>query len=149
MKPILKKYHGAPLNKTGCFLLVLVYANPKMRQVFTRLRKLNMESVSLALLSICPWKIIRALELYQWLRDLGFCEFKKNNNNNDDISLTLIDHVYFHVWCFYNCSVLFVFFWLWLYDCPLPICSTWKSLFVSQNETIVIKWSLTSCTLLM
>lgn len=72
-----KKYHGVPLKKTGCFLLVLVYANPKMRRVFTRLRKLNMESVSLALLSICPWKIIRALEFYQWLRDLGFCEFKK------------------------------------------------------------------------
>lgn len=43
----------------------------------------------------------------------------------------------------------FVFLLLWLFDCPLRICSTWKSPLLVRMQQTVIKWSLTTCTLLM
>lgn len=71
-----------------------------LRQVFNRPRKLNIESVLLALLSFCPCIHNRqSSEILTMTQRFGL--FKKRA-----ISLSIIYQVYFIVWCFYNWSVL-------------------------------------------
>lgn len=97
-------------------------------------------SVLLALLFICPW-LNRALGPWQWLRGLGF------PRQGTFLQVSSIQFI-----SLYDVFTTGQFF------CILTAMVTWlssynlfymKESFVSQNATTVIKWSLTTCTLLM
>lgn len=116
MKPMMNTYLGALLNKTGCFLSSCI-CKSFMRQVFNRPGKINIGSVLLALLFICPW-INRALGPWPWLRGLGFPR-KGTFLQASSIQFSSLYDVFTtgQFFCILTAMV----------DCPLTICSTWKS----------------------
>ena len=92
---------------------------PLIRQVFTRPRKLNVDPVLLALLFICPCINRQSSGTWQRLRGLDFRvkgRFLKHHLSN-----------LFQCMMFLQLVSSFVFLQPWLFDCPLAICSTWKS----------------------
>lgn len=113
------EYLGAPLNKTGCCLSSCM-CRSFLRQVFNRRRKLNIEIVSLALLFL-P---LHPPQTELWDLD----------NDSEDWAVQEKGHFFehrlsslFHCMMFLQLVSSFVLLQLWLFDCPLTICSTWKS----------------------
>lgn len=90
-----------------------------MRQVFNCPRKLNIGSVLLALLSLGPcinrelWDLNSDSEVWAFPVEGHFFEHHLSNLFQCMMFLQLVSS--------------FVLLQLWLLDCPLTICSTWKS----------------------
>lgn len=111
-----------------------------IKQVFNRPRKLNIESVLLALLFICPC-INRALGPWQWLRSL---DFPSKGTFLEASSIKFISMYDVFTTGQFFCILTAMVIWLSSYNLFYM-----KESFVSQNATTVIEWSLTTCTLLM
>lgn len=115
MKPMINKcttQQNRMLPLSSCICRSLI------RQVFNRPGKPNFESVLLALLFICPCINRQSSGAWQWLRGLDF-----------QVKGRFLKH---HLSTLFQCMMFlqlvssFVFLQLW-YDCPLTICSTWRS----------------------
>lgn len=88
-----------------------------VRQVFNRPRKLNIKNVLLALLFICP-----CINRQYWGLDSEVWDFWIKGHFFKHHLSNL-----FQCMMFLQLVSSFVFLKLWLFDCPLRICSTWKS----------------------
>lgn len=116
MKPMMKMPLGAPPNKTGFFLLLFLYM--RLRQVFNRPRKLDIESIISNPLSALDRQSSGTFPATQ---RFGHYESRKLSFQRQ--LSNVFPHVMFFFFQLLGSFVSFRF-WFWLFGWPLPVCST-------------------------